>query len=126
MPFYSYVFSNSHPFEAVDPHQTRALGWSRIADLQLNEGWTTRYDSASATFWGKSPDGKSFFAADNEQVIRQKTAWAVSSGYGGVFCWSMDHERMPDGTMPLSKAIQDGIKKGVRSKKSNSNGRNAK
>ena len=52
----------------------------------------------SAGSW--SPDGKSFVAADDAEVVGIKTRWARDNGYRGVFCWRVGNDMMLDGTPP--------------------------
>ncbi len=109
IPAYFRVFENCKPYEAFDLNdksKTRyELGWNKIAQLTKEKSWTRKLDPVSQSPCYFSPDGKSFCGGDDPESVKTKAEWAKAQGYRGVFFWAMSHDKMPDGTFPLSLTV---------------------
>jgi GH18 family chitinase len=113
LPFYGYLYANCTPYEKIPKNdqskKSVTVGWREIS--LTNSGWKREYDPLARSVHFFPPDGKSFISADDAQCIAEKTLWAKTNDYGGVFCWAAHHDTMPDGAVPLTKAIRDSWKR---------------
>lgn len=104
VPFYSYFYADCKPYEKItDPKRKTDRTWAQIA--AMTGDWKRVYNSKSRSAWFFSQDGSRFIAADDPQSIYDKTTWALQNGYGGVFCWALHHDVMPDGSQPLTASM---------------------
>ena len=104
VPFYSYFYADCKPYEKItDPKRKTDRTWAQIA--AMTGDWKRVYNSKSRSAWFFSQDGRQFIAADDPQSIYDKTTWALQNGYGGVFCWAVHHDVMPDGSQPLTASM---------------------
>ncbi len=112
LPFYGYAYENLAPGEAIpknDPAKRRAsLGWKDIA--KKSAGMTRTFDPQTCGVSWQSADGKTLILADDAESIAAKTRWAKENGYRGVFVWAIYHDRMPDGSTPLTDALRNAAK----------------
>ncbi len=107
LPFYGNYFEVDRPFVKVDPKKWRQV-WYRDA-LQLSEGVKRGYDPNSAGVWAWAPDRTKLVIYDSPQSIYDKTREYLRLGYGGVFCWAVDRDILPDGSQPLNDAMMKSV-----------------
>ncbi len=108
LPFYGNYFEIDRPFVKVDSKKWRQI-WYREA-LQLSEGFKREYDPKSGGVWSWSPDHKKLVIYDSPQSIYDKTREYLKLGYGGVFCWAVDRDILPDDSQPLTDAMMKAVK----------------
>lgn len=114
LAFYGYTWSGYEPFEKVvfdnegnfpsGQSVDQGIGWKTARDREINEGWTKEFRPSSFSTWYFSPDRTRFVACDDEQVVAMKARWAKGMGLGGLFAWSLNLDRLPDGSTPLQEA----------------------
>lgn len=112
IPYYGHAYHGYKPYEPFDKAARGKriepwVDWSAVHRRVTKEGWTRTFDASSQATWFWSPDGKSFVAADDPEVVAIKARWARGKGYRGVFCWHMGADVLPGGATPLQKAMHD-------------------
>ena len=103
LPFYGNYFEADQPFVPVDPQHWRQVTYADA--LKLSEGYKRSYDHNSGGVWAWAPDQKKLVIYDSPQSIYDKTQYYLNQGYGGVFCWAVNRDVLPDGSQPLTGAM---------------------
>ena len=111
LPLYGKGFAVSEPYASTKKAATegrvpRGGGYSNIAKLIQEQGWTRRWDDETKNPWAIAPDGSAVIGYDDAESISLKTEWAMKQGFRGVFFWQVSGDQMPDGTNPLQEAAR--------------------
>ncbi len=106
LAYYGYQFRNCEPYDEVtDGIICIDAKWNFIQDHLVDTiGYTKEFDEETYTTWYYSPDRNSFMGADDAKVTQEKVRFAKEKGLGGVFSWSVNLDRLNDGTNPLETA----------------------
>ncbi|MBN2652115.1 MAG: glycoside hydrolase family 18 protein [Spirochaetales bacterium] len=113
LSYYGYTYSGFDLFEEIvytdgqlpaGKHVDGGVGWNSAVARVENDGWTKEFDAATFSTWYFSPDHSSFLACDDEFVVANKVKWAKNKGLGGVFSWSLNLDKLSDGSLPLQEA----------------------
>ncbi|WP_176014301.1 glycoside hydrolase family 18 protein [Victivallis sp. Marseille-Q1083] len=104
VPFYGNTYRHTPRFAKAEDDNWFDDSYASM--ISRSDGWKKVYEPNSKGTWYFSPDGSQIMTLDSPQSIYEKTQWALSNGYGGVFCWAMVHDRMPDGSRPLTDAMK--------------------
>jgi len=124
LPLYGKGFAVAEPYASTKGATTgrqvpRGGGYSNIAKLLQDQGWSRRWDDETKNPWAIAPDGSAVIGYDDIESIGLKAEWAMRQGFRGVFFWQIGGDLMPDGTNPLQQISrrkldeslrQDGIK----------------
>jgi chitinase len=76
----------------------------RDAVKLLAQGWTRSVDGEAGVPWLYAPDHSAVFGYDDPESQAKKIVWGKSEGFGGIFFWDINADRMPDGSHPLVDA----------------------
>jgi chitinase len=102
-----------HGFDVREPYMKLARGGkpSKVGELDyreavklLDQGWTRTVDGETGVPWLLAPDHTAVFGYDDTESLARKTRWGMAEGYGGIFFWDINADRMPDGSHPLVNA----------------------
>lgn len=108
LPLYGKGFAVSEPYastkDAARDKAPRGGGYSNIARLIKDQGWTRRWDDETKGPWAIAPDASAAIGYDDAESIALKTEWAMKQGFRGVFFWQIGGDLMPDGSNPLQEA----------------------
>ncbi len=99
-------------FDVPEPYmKTKADAKSKVSELDyrdavklLAQGWTRTVDGETGGPWLLAPDHSAVFGYDDADSLVRKVRWAKAAGYGGIFYWDINADRMPDGSHPLVDA----------------------
>jgi len=104
IPCYGRGFDLPAPYARVDKKAPE----SKVAEVDYRDtvpllaaGWTRKPDPDAGVPWLYSPDGKSILSYDDPESAAAKARWARQEGYGGIFFWEINADRMNDGTHPI-------------------------
>ena len=73
--------------------------------MTLTKEFTCTYEPHSAGMWCWSKDRQQLVIYDCPRSIYEKTTYYLNHGYAGVFCWTLHHDELKDGTQPLTRAM---------------------
>lgn len=110
IPLYGKGFSVSEPYASTKDKKPgqRAPGghYSRLMQLQKEQGWTRQWDDETKSPWLLAPDRSAVIGYDDAESIALKTEWGMKLGLRGVFFWEINQDRLGDGTNPLQEAAR--------------------
>ena len=110
IPLYGKGFAVSEPYASTKDRKPgqRAPGghYSRLAQLQKEQGWIRQWDDETKNPWLVAPDRSAVIGYDDAESIALKTEWAMKLGLRGVFFWEINQDRLADGTNPLQEAAR--------------------
>jgi len=108
IPLYGKGFPVSEPYastkEKKQGQRSPGGNYSRIVQLQKEQGWTRQWDDETKSPWLIAPDKSAVIGYEDTESIALKTEWAMRLGLRGVFFWEINHDRLADGTNPLQEA----------------------
>ena len=108
IPLYGKGFAVSEPYAETKDRKPgqRAPGgnYSRLVQLQKEQGWTRQWDNETKSPWLIAPDRSAVIGYEDTESIALKTEWGMKLGLRGVFFWEINHDRLADGTNPLQEA----------------------
>lgn len=101
-----------HGFDVKEPYMKVTRGaHSKVSDLDYREavqliaqGWTRTVDAETGAPWLYAPDRSAVFGYDDPDSLARKVRWGKAEGFGGIFFWDMNADRLPDGSHPLTNA----------------------
>lgn len=110
LPFYGTYFETDQPFAKITDFNKRfrQLGYADV--MKLSDGFKRGYDVNSAGAWAWSQDQKTLIIYDSPRSIYDKTQQYLRLGYGGVFCWAINRDLLPDDTQPLTEAMMQAVR----------------
>jgi len=105
-------------FDVAQPYMKVAKdAKSKVSELDyrdgiklLAQGWTRTVDGETGVPWLLAPDHSAVFGYDDAESQTKKTRWGVAEGFGGIFFWDINADRMPDGSHPLVDAAVTALK----------------
>jgi chitinase len=110
IPLYGKGFAVSEPYASTKERKPvqRAPGgnYSRLVQLQKEQGWTRQWDDETKSPWLVAPDRSAVIGYDDVESIALKTEWGMKLGLRGVFFWEINQDRLADGTNPLQEAAR--------------------
>ena len=108
IPLYGKGFPVSEPYASTrdkEPGQRSPGGnYSRLVQLQKDQGWTRQWDDETKSPWLIAPDKSAVIGYEDTESIAFKTEWGMKLGLRGDFFWEINHDRLADGTNPLQEA----------------------
>jgi chitinase len=122
LPFYGYSCYGYQPYDIIDKEDSTksvdgGIGWNTAAAREA-DGWVKVKRPAVKPEGEKFPEEvfsswyfkdithpeQGFVACDDAEVISMKTRWAKFYKMRGVFYWSLNLDRLGDGSTPLLEA----------------------
>jgi len=117
IPLYGKGFSVSEPYASTKDKKQgqRSPGgnYSRLVQLQKEQGWTRQWDEETKSPWLIAPDCSAVIGYEDTESIALKTEWGMKLGLRGVFFWEINHDRLADGTNPLQEASRQKFEQSV-------------
>ena len=116
IPLYGKGFSVAEPYAKNTGKGRRGPGghYSKLVQLQKEEGWLRRWDDETKGPWLVAPDRSAVIGYDDPESVALKTEWAMKLGLRGVFFWEINQDRLVDGTNPLQEAARQEFDRSVR------------
>ncbi|GAC1474168.1 MAG: glycoside hydrolase family 18 protein [Isosphaeraceae bacterium] len=117
IPLYGRAFAVSEPYASTKGTKKTRLPKGDYANLHrlLQEGgWTRRWDDETKNPWLIARDRSAVIGYDDPESVAEKTDWAMSKGFRGVFFWQVAEDRLPDGTNPLQEASRKHWERGLK------------
>ncbi len=108
LPFYGFLYENLKPGEAVkngNPDSRRTM----LTAVRLEErgrDFTRVFNPVTRGVELTSDQPDTYILYDDAESIAAKVQWAREQGYRGVFVWSINQDRLPDGGAPLTAALK--------------------
>jgi chitinase len=106
IPLYGKGFAAAEPYAKNASKGRRGPGghYSKLVQLQKEQGWVRRWDDETKGPWLVAPDRSAVIGYDDAESVALKTEWAMKLGLRGVFFWEINQDRLADGTNPLQEA----------------------
>lgn len=112
IPLYGRGFAVAEPYastKGTPKGRTTNGGYANLRKLELEQGWTRRWDDETKNPWLISPDKTRVIGYDDAESVGLKADWAMKQGFRGVFFWQIAQDRLPDGTNPLQEAARKAL-----------------
>lgn len=108
LPFYGFLYENLKPGEEIKngkPGSKRVmLTYLRIQEA--GKGFTRSFDPLTRGVKLSSEKPDTYLLFDDAESIASKVKWTREQGYRGVFVWSINQDRLTDGSAPLTAALK--------------------
>lgn len=108
LPFYGFLYENLKPGEEIkngNPGSRRRM-LTAVRLAEQGKDFTRTFDPLTRGVTLKSPKTNAYILYDDAESIAAKVKWAREQGYRGVFVWSINQDRLPDGGAPLTAALK--------------------
>jgi chitinase len=110
IPLYGRGFAAPEPYapaKAAPRGRIPQANYSNLHRLQVEQGWTRRWDDETKNPWLIAPDRATVIGYDDAESVALKTEWAMKQGFRGVFFWQIAADRLENGTNPLQEASRN-------------------
>ncbi len=115
VPFYGYRSDSIESLHATcpgadcKPETNAGDDYRSIAPL-VGIGWTRSWDNSASSPYLRRDSTTGFISYDDPQSIQAKVNHGVNvRGLGGAFMWSLDGDKLSNGTQPLLDAMLTGL-----------------
>lgn len=108
LPFYGFLYENLKPGEEIKngKHESKRVMLTYLRILEAGKGFTRSFDPVTRGVKLSSDKPDTYLLFDDAESIASKVRWVREQGYRGVFVWSINQDRLSDGSAPLTAALK--------------------